>query len=28
VVEAYQVVRGIDDVSWWCVADLKTQTSK
>ena len=22
VVEAYQVVRGIEDVSWWCVADL------
>ena len=22
VVEAYQVVHGIDDVSWWCVADL------
>lgn len=23
VVEAYQVVRGIDDVTWWCVQDLK-----
>lgn len=22
VVEAYQVVHGIDDVTWWCVADL------
>ena len=23
VVEAYQVVHGIDDVTWWCVDDLK-----
>jgi nitroimidazol reductase NimA-like FMN-containing flavoprotein (pyridoxamine 5'-phosphate oxidase superfamily) len=23
VVEAYQVVRGIDDVTWWCASDLK-----
>lgn len=23
VVEAYQVVHGIDEVSWWCVEDLK-----
>lgn len=23
VVEAYQVVRGIDDVTWWCVDGLK-----
>lgn len=23
VVEAYQVVRGIDDVTWWCAHDLK-----
>ena len=23
VVEAYQVVHGIDEVSWWCVDDLK-----
>ena len=23
VVEAYQVVHGIDDVTWWCMADLK-----
>lgn len=23
VVESYQVVRGIDDVTWWCVDDLK-----
>ncbi|MBK9572471.1 MAG: pyridoxamine 5'-phosphate oxidase family protein [Rhodoferax sp.] len=24
VVDRYQVVRGIDDVTWWCVDDLKT----
>ncbi|MBK9444012.1 MAG: pyridoxamine 5'-phosphate oxidase family protein [Comamonadaceae bacterium] len=24
VVEAYQVVCGIDDVTWWCVDDLKS----
>jgi hypothetical protein len=26
VVDAYQVVRGIDDVTWWCVDDLKTRS--
>ncbi len=25
LVDRYQVVRGIDDVTWWCVDDLKTQ---
>ena len=25
VVDAYQVVRGIDDVTWWCLDDLKRQ---
>jgi len=24
VVDRYQVVRGIDDATWWCVDDLKT----
>ena len=24
-VDRYQVVRGIDDVTWWCVDDLKTR---
>ncbi len=28
VVEAYQVVHGIDDVSWWCVDDLKSDSEK
>ena len=27
-VERYQVVRGIDDVTWWCVDDLKTRAEK
>jgi uncharacterized pyridoxamine 5'-phosphate oxidase family protein len=27
-VERYQVVRGIDDVTWWCVDDLKTRSGK
>jgi uncharacterized pyridoxamine 5'-phosphate oxidase family protein len=27
VVEAYQVVRGIDDVTWWCADDLKNLPS-
>ncbi len=28
VVEAYQVVHGIDDVTWWCVDDLKNLSEK
>ncbi len=28
VVEAYQVVHGIDDVTWWCVDDLKNPSDK
>ena len=28
VVEAYQVVHGIDDVTWWCVDDLKNPSEK
>ena len=28
VVEAYQVVHGIDDVTWWCVDDLKIHPDK
>jgi uncharacterized pyridoxamine 5'-phosphate oxidase family protein len=27
VVEAYQVVRGIDDVTWWCADDLRNLPS-
>lgn len=27
-VEMYQVVRGIDDVTWWCVDDLITRAEK
>ena len=28
VVEAYQVVHGIDDATWWCVDDLKKKVSE